>query len=316
MSQTSAARKRRPATITPVRTTLVSDLHLGTELDNDVARDPEIRARLAEGLADADRVVFLGDTIELREKPVEQVLEVAGPALADLAPALAGKQVTMVAGNHDHRLVEPLLDALRVGGGSLDLDWSAPAEATGLGRKVAGLLPDSEITLAYPGVRVRDDVYALHGHYLDMHMTVPRLEAILGMFFARSMLGRQNGGPTTPDEYERALGPLYALAYALAQGLGGKANRGHTSISRVIWERANRDDGRGGAAGAAALARGDPGGGRRAEPRRAGPVLARAHGRRAAPLRPARARRRGDHARHRRRPRDLRPHPPARPARG
>jgi hypothetical protein len=109
-------------------------------------------------------------------------------------------------------------------------------------------MPDAELTLAYPGVRVRDDVYALHGHYLDMHMTVPRLESILGSFFARSMLGRSNGGPTSADEYERALGPLYALAYALAQGQGGKANRGHTSISRTIWERANRDTGRGGPA--------------------------------------------------------------------
>ena len=229
-------------------TAVVSDLHLGTQLGNDVARRPEVRARLAEGLAAADRVVFLGDTIELREQPVEQVLEAVGPALADLADVLAGKPVTLVAGNHDHRLVEPLLDAERVEGGALALDWTVPAEATGIGRQMAARLPGSELTLAYPGVWVRDDVYALHGHYLDLHMTVPRLESILGGLFARSMLGRSNGGPTSADEYERALGPLYALAYALAQGLGGKANKGHTSISRVIWERANQDGGRGGPA--------------------------------------------------------------------
>ena len=46
-------------------------------------------------------------------------------------------------------------------------------------------MPDVELTLAYPGLRLRPDVYATHGHYLDLHLTVPRLESI-----AASAMGR------------------------------------------------------------------------------------------------------------------------------
>jgi predicted phosphodiesterase len=232
-----------------VTTALVSDLHLGTGVGNDVARRPEVRERLAEALERADRVVFLGDLIELREQPLQQVLEVARPALSDLAAALAGKPVVLVAGNHDHRVVEPLLDGLRLDGRELGLEWTAEAGESPLGAEIARLLPESDVSLAYPGLRVRSDVYALHGHHLDMHMTVPRVESVIGSALARSMLGRDNGGPTTPDEYERALGPMYALAYAMAQGHAGKATRKHNTLSRTIWARASRDGAGGGAGG-------------------------------------------------------------------
>ena len=41
-------------------TAIVSDLHIGTRLEADVARRPEVRERLGAALADADHVVFLG----------------------------------------------------------------------------------------------------------------------------------------------------------------------------------------------------------------------------------------------------------------
>ncbi len=31
---------------------------------------------------------------------------------------------------------------------------------------------------AYPGLWVREDVYATHGHYLDCHLTIPTLERL------------------------------------------------------------------------------------------------------------------------------------------
>jgi predicted phosphodiesterase len=220
-------------------TALVSDLHLGTTVGADIVRRPEVRSRLAGALSRADHVVFLGDLIELRELPLREVLEAAGPALRELAVPLAGKRVTLVAGNHDHRLIEPWLDGFRLDGGGPALDWSAEPE--GLAAEIARLLPDSELRVAYPGVRVREDVYAMHGHYVDLHMGVPRVESVLGHALARAMLGRDGRVSGTAD-YERVLGPIYSLSYGMAQGAGGRGAQRHNHISRGLWERASADN--------------------------------------------------------------------------
>ena len=36
----------------------------------------------------------------------------------------------------------------------------------------------ARVRVAYPGLWVREDVYAMHGHYLDCHLTVPTLERL------------------------------------------------------------------------------------------------------------------------------------------
>jgi hypothetical protein len=227
-------------------TALVSDLHVGTRLGADVARRPEVRERLAAALRDADEVVFLGDLVELRERPVGAVLELARIVLGDLAEPLAGKRVTLVGGNHDHRLVEPCVEQLRAEGVELGTDWSGDASESPIAAELAAALPDSEVRLAYPGLWIRDDVYALHGHYLDMHMVVPRLEAVLGRMMARRMLGREIQFAVAGD-YERAIGPLYALSYNLAQGGGedggGRAAGRLSNLSRDVWARAHAKDG-------------------------------------------------------------------------
>jgi Calcineurin-like phosphoesterase len=223
-------------------TAIVSDLHIGTRLEADVARRPEVRERLAAALRDADHVVFLGDLLELRELPVGSVLELGRTVLRDLAEPLAGKRVTIVPGNHDHRLVEPCLEQLRAEGADLAADWSGDAHQSPLAAELAAALPDSEVALAYPGLQLRDDVYALHGHYLDLHMVLPRLEVVLGRVMARRMLGRDVRFATAAD-YERAIGPLYALSYNLAQGGsdddGGRAAGRLSNLSREVWGRAH-----------------------------------------------------------------------------
>ena len=226
------------ANITPVKIAIVSDLHLGTRAGADVARWPEARARLADALLDADHVVFLGDLMELRELPLQAALAEARVVLGDLAPALAGKRVTLVPGNHDHRLAEPLLERLRVEGGELGLDCSAAAEESPVAAELARQLPDSHCSLAYPGLWLRPDVYALHGHYLDLHMTVPRVESILSQAMARRTLGKDFGF-RSPDDYEHAIGPLYALSYNLAQRPGKGLHS--STLSRDIWARIHGD---------------------------------------------------------------------------
>ena len=49
-----------------MRTLVVSDLHLGAASGKDLALRAELRAPLIEALRDADRLVVLGDGLELR----------------------------------------------------------------------------------------------------------------------------------------------------------------------------------------------------------------------------------------------------------
>jgi hypothetical protein len=80
-------------------------------------------------------------------------------------------------------------------------------------------------------------VYAIHGHYLDVHLAVPRLEAI-----AASAMGRLTGrgrASRAPEDYEAALGPLYAFFYRLAQTSDSDSLRRRGSISRRVWSNLN-----------------------------------------------------------------------------
>lgn len=93
-----------------MRTAIVSDLHLGSGFGEDLLRDAAIRRVLFEKLAPADRLVLLGDVIELRELPLAVALEHARPFFEELAEVMAGRTVVLVPGNHDHRVAEPLLE--------------------------------------------------------------------------------------------------------------------------------------------------------------------------------------------------------------
>ncbi len=63
------------------RTLIVSDLHLGGLSGIDLLRRPELRAALLEELHSVDRLVLLGDVLELRHGPPHD-------ALLGLAPVL------------------------------------------------------------------------------------------------------------------------------------------------------------------------------------------------------------------------------------
>ena len=63
----------------PMRTAVVSDLHLGGLADADVAREGRPLEALAEAVSDADRLVLLGDIVELRERPLARRSRCADP---------------------------------------------------------------------------------------------------------------------------------------------------------------------------------------------------------------------------------------------
>ena len=222
-----------------VLTAVLSDLHLGTRSQADVLRRPAIREILFEGLQDADEIVLLGDVLELREQPLANVMDVALPFFEAMGEALPGKHITVLAGNHDHRVVVDWLEELRFANHPLGLEQRTTPDASRPLSLIAKAMPRNEIELAYPGIWLRPGTYATHGHYIDAHMSIPRLEVI-----AVSATARATGGlpplPRTPDDYEAAITPLYAFAYALAQGNGHARRVLGMDLSRKVWSRIDR----------------------------------------------------------------------------
>jgi hypothetical protein len=206
-----------------VRTAVISDLHLGVASDEDVLRDPSIRRVLFEEIAGADRLVLLGDVVELRNLPVGPSLERARPFFEELGDAVGEIDVVLVPGNHDARLAEPLLDELSIAGEpALGLEQRYTPSPGPLAM-IDGWLGPARLQPAYPGIWLREDVYATHGHYVDLHLTLPRAECV-----AAAGLMRALGKPpqrATPADYERVLRPLYGFAYGLAQVLTPKRRR-------------------------------------------------------------------------------------------
>ena len=227
-----------------MRTAVVSDLHLGALGGHDVARDPATRERLLEAVGGSERVVLLGDALEFRERPLAETLEVAGPFFGALASALEGRQLVIVAGNHDHAFARPWLERLQLDGLELGAEhvWPVDPEDGAAGR-LAAAMPEADVRLAYPGLWLRSDVYAIHGHYLDLHLTVPRIESIAASAMAR-VTGRGMSCGSVAD-YEAVLAPLYAFYDELAQGAGPRALARGGILSRSVWQRVTGDGGGG-----------------------------------------------------------------------
>jgi hypothetical protein len=218
-----------------MRTAIVSDLHLGSADGEDLGRDPAIRRALLDEINGADRLVLLGDVLELRELPLAQVLEIARPFFEELGEAMAGRRVVLVPGNHDHRLAEPLLEEVALGGGSLGLEHRALPAGEPASR-IASWLGDAELGIAYPGVWLRDDVYATHGHYMDCHMSLPRMECVAAAAIMRA--AGQPPDPAAPGDYERILRPIYGLFFGLAEaGIAFAATRPSERAWRSISGR-------------------------------------------------------------------------------
>ena len=226
-----------------MRTAVHSDLHLGRLVGGDLLRHPVPRSRLLDVLGDLDRLVILGDVLELREIRTGAAVSLVRPLFSELGKALpAGAEVVVVAGNHDYILARPLLR--RVPRRRLGLEQTAPADPDGPLGPLAEALGPVRLTLAYPGLWLRPDVYAIHGHWLDAHAGGRRFEnRVIAKFERRLPLPDR----ATPRHYERISAPLYRVANLFLTGAG--RTRGHWGLGlfgrltgRIRGRKAQRAD--------------------------------------------------------------------------
>ena len=210
----------------------------------DVLRDPSRLAPLLEASGTVERVVLLGDVIELRHGPVREALGAAEPTLSALGEAVgAGGEIVIVPGNHDHHLLTGWLDrrARKAPPPPLSLeqavDWRQGETLATVIRRMA----PAQVRVAYPGVWLRGDVYAMHGHYCDRHTTVPMFERLGAGMMAR-IIDEPAAGPRRVEDYEAILAPMYAWLYALAQSGGPSlAGSSHGPSARAWRTLAGRD---------------------------------------------------------------------------
>ena len=103
---------------------------------------PRAAAPLIAALEGVDRLVILGDGLELREAAHREAAELAAPFFAEAGAALGPEgELLMLAGNHDHGLVAGWIDARRQTERSGFLGLSEPvdpAEAGPLGGAARG----------------------------------------------------------------------------------------------------------------------------------------------------------------------------------
>lgn len=125
--------------------------------------------RLLDAVAGSDRLVLLGDVVELLEARPQRAMAVAEPILRELSARLGREsEILLVPGNHDRPLVRAWL---RSRGDRLRREDEVPPDATPtLAAVVRALGGTDRVRVRYPGTWLGDRVWATHGHYLDRHL--------------------------------------------------------------------------------------------------------------------------------------------------
>jgi hypothetical protein len=183
-------------------------------------------------------VVLLGDVLELRDRPAGEIIDRASPFLELLGTAVGSGEVILVPGNHDHRLAEPLLDQHSLARPQLPLKLSQRYHpTTDLAAEIAERVRPAHFTLAYPGIYLRDDVWATHGHYLDCHMAIPTIECLSAAATMRVVGGVPD--PATVEDYERGIAPIYSFSWGFAQSRGPQHIGGRARPTAAAWRRLN-----------------------------------------------------------------------------
>ncbi len=139
---------------------MISDIHLGQGGGISVLTRPRPLAALLEAVDQHDRLVLLGDTVELQESHPAQSFPIAEPVLRAIAERLGpNKQVLLLPGNHDHALVR---EWARAAGPELPRENLVPPESSESLARVVSWLEATQVEVHYPGVWLGEGVWATH----------------------------------------------------------------------------------------------------------------------------------------------------------
>jgi len=212
-----------------VRTLVISDLHLGSRLGRDVLRRPAALEVLLDNIERSDRLVLLGDVIEMLEGRPRIAFDLARPVLQAIGAAVGPeRELIVVPGNHDHRLVRRWVRAQGEAGRPLKPTSRVPASSSPVLSALVRALRPAPVRVHYPGFWLADGVYAHHGHYVDREL-MPGARAAT----PPPVPGRAPRKPPMPEQadqriedYERGPGATFA---ALQLALGTTLPRGVSS---------------------------------------------------------------------------------------
>jgi UDP-2,3-diacylglucosamine pyrophosphatase LpxH len=188
-----------------VRTLVISDLHIGGRLSHAVLTRPEPLRRLLRAIDDVDRLVLLGDIVELVEGRPQQAMQIAEPVVRAIGSRLGpDREALIIPGNHDGALVKSWV---RARGVDLRSDTLVEPHITPVLGRLSSWLAPARVSVRYPGAWLSDTVWATHGHYLDLHLLPVSAYGV-----ARGLLGRLPRTSALPIEYELARRPSLARA--------------------------------------------------------------------------------------------------------
>lgn len=225
--------------------------------------------RLLDRLSDVDRLVLLGDVVELLEGRTAGALTVALPILERIGRRMGDGEILVVPGNHDHVLVRGWIRRRRERGLALGDASRVPTDATTTLLEVTQALAAGparpRVTVHYPGVWLDDGVYAHHGHYADVHLAAGPMAAIsraareaasgaeayeVGLSASVAAVARLGDDLAAglEDGVERLSGLARAIGKAVVSGDGNGTRFGGEIVPLVGHELLERRLGRGGLA--------------------------------------------------------------------
>ncbi|WP_372789670.1 metallophosphoesterase [Paraconexibacter sp.] len=208
-----------------MRTLVISDLHLGSRLERDVLRRPAALEALLHHIERTDRLVLLGDIVEMLEGRPRAAFEDARGVLQAIGQAVGpDREIIVVPGNHDHRLVRRWVRAQAGRGRPVKLASRVPVSSSPVLSSLVRALRPAPVHVHYPGFWLADGVYAHHGHYVDRELLLARSAP------SSPSIGRPGPKPPYPsrgdqriEDYERGLGASFA---AIQVALGSTLPRG------------------------------------------------------------------------------------------
>ena len=151
---------------------------------------PSCASRCWRPCADVDRLVILGDGLELREARTATRSTVAGPLFGDVGRALGPDgELLMLAGNHDHGLVAGWIDGRlqTEPAGFLGLEQRIEPARRRAARRRARRARRACARCSSPtrACGCATTSTRIHGHYSDLHTTVPTFERLAAGAMAR-----------------------------------------------------------------------------------------------------------------------------------